>query len=1101
MTSLSLKLLGLPRVSVCQERIELGRKPLLVLALLSETQRETRFTRDLIAQWLWADKPSALGNLSTALNQIRAGLGYDPFVSDATTRQLHLHTPAVSDTDSALTDATSEHPGDWLRAWQALAQPFLDFPDPNWDARFETNFQDWLETRRTRFHALRRDLSARLAVQQLKQRSWQAALSFLQAAAPETGDPQEQLMLYRMLVCTALNQSDRARAAHRELLACLHELGGRPSADIEVACAMSVSEETAAAKALLEELFPEPVQEATVPFLGREELLRDLSAAVPRSLEGRVWVVQLIGEPGAGKTELARRWIQTLDDKRRAYLHAEGFSERLTPAWRTFDLVVRQLVRSRRTQLEDMPGELRAAIARFVPDLLDNEGDAPSEDERLLLLGVRWLLSDELRPTLLFLDDLQWIDPPSFGLILELLRKPPPRGLILIVTQRDTELGASTDLSRLGELIGREHIGISLDVPPLSHQTIAELAMRLGANDSDPDWLQLQSGGNPLYLLEMLEAHYTRPDHDGSTIPPSVGELIRYRLEALHSPQAKSVLEACAVLGEGATLLELKTVTQLSYETVVDTLSALRTTRVLRRGDTRIHFNHDLTLGVARNAITPERWQLLHLRAAQARRNKPELAAQHYWQALVDGTQTLDSDLMIDITDVFTRAAATQSLRGDTAAGTLWYDRALERSTTPAARASTLAKRARTHERLMQLDDAQRNLDQADLLFSALDPVSKAGLLNARATLLGTYFRDASATTQLAHKALDMLEGKESLEALAERGNALHNLGLAKWLEQDLGAAETYLRQALEIRRALGDLEKVGDTLQNLGLVLTDQVKPEARDFFEETLSIRERLGNLSNAARTHANLGLLSWKLGELIEAEQHYEKALERIQPIGEAVIAHAVYNNLGAIRFEQGNFREAREAYQKALSSPRIATSKPSLIMFRSNLVEVELRLGLWQDAQNNLDMGMELLQQVTNGTPSADAHYFQLAEFHLFRGDICALNDKLSEAADAFQSASSVARAGHRTDREAFALSKLARLRDSADVARQAVTLADTPMTRAALYAVERDFDSAQREIRKVNDPFEEARLLFDFALLTKDQDWHAKASTLLERLRN
>ncbi|NJK46485.1 MAG: tetratricopeptide repeat protein, partial [Pleurocapsa sp. SU_196_0] len=343
--------------------------------------------------------------------------------------------------------------------------------------------------------------------------------------------------------------------------------------------------------------------------------------------------------------------------------------------------------------------------------------------------------------------------------------------------------------------------------------------------------------------------------------------------------------------------------------------------------------------------------------------------------------------------------------------------------------------------------------------------------------------------------------GDATLEALTERGNALHNLGLAKWLEQDLKTAETYLREALEIRRALGDLEKVGDTLQNLGLVLTDQRKSEAREFFEETLSIRERLGNLSNAARTHANLGLLSWKLGQLTDAEQHYEKAIERIQPIGEEIIAHAVYNNLGAVRFEQGKFREAREAYHKALASPRIATSKPSLIMFRSNLVEVEIRLGLWQDANNNLNTGMELLRQVTNGTPSADAHYFQLTEFHLFKGDICAMNDQLSEAADAFQSASSVARAGHRTDREAFALSKLARLRDSADVARQAVTLADTPMTRAALYSVERDFDSAQREIRKVNDPFRRGSVAVRFRVPDKNDDWHVKANALLEQLKN
>ena len=67
-------------------------------------------------------------------------------------------------------------------------------------------------------------------------------------------------------------------------------------------------------------------------------------------------------------------------------------------------------------------------------------------------------------------------------------------------------------------------------------------------------------------------------------------------------------------------------------------------------------------------------------------------------------------------------------------------------------------------------------------------------------------------------KALALLEGLDSIEVLVERGNTLHNLGLAKWLEQDLQNAERYLREALEIRRALGDLEKVGDTLQNLGL-------------------------------------------------------------------------------------------------------------------------------------------------------------------------------------------------------------------------------------------------------------------------------------------
>jgi tetratricopeptide (TPR) repeat protein len=1098
---LEFRLLGRPQVLVEGQTLELGRKPVVLLALLCDLSNGSKPpTRDTLAQMLWAGKNNALGNLSTALNQIREVLGFDPFLSDDKNRTLQLGSEFSSDWQVQLQATQSENPNHWLEAWNAFTHEFLSFPELSWDSKFDLEFQSWLEDKRQELQQTRRSLSSRLALHHLASQNWLAALPFLEFVKPEIGDPQEQIVLYRMLVLTAINQPERARAAHRELLECLRELGGRPNSDIEAALAMANANEIAAARGLLTELFATQHQEKPVPFLGRDTTLEQLHSALPNSLEGRVWGVRLIGEPGAGKTELARHWIALLDPQKRAYLHAEGFSERHTPAWRTFDMVVRQLVRARRHDLEAMPSELRAAIARFVPDLLDVTGDAPSEDERLLLLGIRWLLSDEIRPTLLFLDDLQWIDPASFGLVLELLRKPPPRGLLLIVTQRDTETNTDLELSRLPELLQREHAGISLELPPLNETAIQELATRLGQPNTDTGWLKQQSGGNPLYLLEMFEADYVKPD--AALIPPNVQELIQYRLNTINqNVSAQLVLEACAVLGEGSTLLEIKTVTELGYDAVVEGLSILRNARVLRRGDTSIHFNHDLTLGVAKAHLTPERQQVLHLRAARARHDTPELAAQHYWNALQGGTITLDQSAMADITETFAKAGTSQSLRGDMTAGALWYDRALERATTPNTRVRTLTRRARVHERLMRLDEASQDLDRADLLIAGLDVVTRASLLNARANLLGTYFRDAQATAELANRALALLEGLDSIEVLVERGNTLHNLGLAKWLEQDLQNAERYLREALEIRRALGDLDKVGDTLQNLGLVLTDQKKPEAREVFEETLKIREHLGGLTNVAGVWGNIGLMCWKFGQLAEAEANYERALQVIQPIGEEVISHGIYNNLGAIRFAQGKFREARVAYQKALESPRIATSKPSLMMFRSNLVEVEIRLGLFQDAKDNLEIGMELLKQITNDIPSTESHFFQLTEFHLFWGDIFALTKDFLEAANAFQSASNIAKAGHMTDREAFALSKLARLRNSADVARQAIKLADTPMTRAALYAVEHDFDSAQFEIQKVNDPFEEARLMLDFAFLAGDQDWQIRGNQLLEQLKN
>jgi tetratricopeptide (TPR) repeat protein len=1092
-TRLEFRLLGRPQILVEGQPLELGRKPVVLLALLCDNSNHSKLpTRDTLAQMLWAGKSNALGSLSTALGQIRDVLGFDPFISDDKTRTLQFKTEFSSDWQEQLQATQSENPNRWLESWQALAHEFLGFPEPSWDAKFDLDVQNWLENKRQELTQLRRDLSLRLAVHHLKLQNWLAALPFLEFVKPEIGDPQEQTVLYRMLVLTATNQPERARLAHRELLECLRELGGRPNSDVEAAMAMANANEIAAARGLLIELFANQHQEKPVPFLGRETTLEQLHAALPNSLEGRVWGVRLIGEPGAGKTELARHWIALLDPQKRAYLHSEGFSERHTPAWRTFDMVVRQLVRARRHDLESMPNELRAAIARFVPDLLDVTGDAPSEDERLLLLGIRWLLSDEIRPTLLFLDDLQWIDPASFGLVLELLRKPPPRGMLLIVTQRDTEQNPTLELSRLPELLQREHAGISLELPPLNETAIQELATRLGQPNTDTGWLKQQSGGNPLYLLEMLEADYVKPD--AALIPPNVQELIQYRLNTINQNiSAQLVLEACAVLGEGSTLLEIKTVTELGYDAVVEGLSALRNARVLRRGDTSIHFNHDLTLGVAKAHLTPERQQVLQLRAARARHDTPELAAQHYWNALQGGTITLEPSQMADISETFAKAGTSQSLRGDMTAGALWYDRALERATTPNTRVRTLTRRARVHERLMRLDEASQDLDRADLLIAGLDVVTRASLLNARANLLGTYFRDAQATAELANRALALLEGLDSIEVLVERGNTLHNLGLAKWLEQDLQNAERYLREALEIRRALGDLDKVGDTLQNLGLVLTDQRKPEAQEVFEEALQLWGRLGNLSNSARTRANLGLLFWKLGKLAQAEQYFETALSTIQPVGEDVIAHAVYNNLGAVRFEQGKFREAREAYQRALKSPRVAKSKPGLALFRTNLVEVEIRLGLLNEAQENLRLGYELLVQVAN-----DA---LLTEFYLFEGDIFVLLGKFSGSIEKYDLARNAAQRGHKPEREAIALSKQARLESNLELARQAMTLSDNPMTRTALYTVEKDFLNAHQEIQKMNDTFEEARLLLDFAYLTNETHWHLHAIQLLEQLKS
>ena len=142
MTRLDFHFLGRPQIQLQGQPLELGRKPLVLLALLSDPTNGTKLpTRDILAHMLWAGKSNALGSLSTALNQIREALGFDPFFSDDKTRALGFNTEFQSDLLTQLQAIQSEEPSHWLETWQALSQEFLGFPEPAWDAKFDLSFK------------------------------------------------------------------------------------------------------------------------------------------------------------------------------------------------------------------------------------------------------------------------------------------------------------------------------------------------------------------------------------------------------------------------------------------------------------------------------------------------------------------------------------------------------------------------------------------------------------------------------------------------------------------------------------------------------------------------------------------------------------------------------------------------------------------------------------------------------------------------------------------------------------------------------------------------------------------------------------------------
>jgi tetratricopeptide (TPR) repeat protein/DNA-binding SARP family transcriptional activator len=1089
MPKLRLTLLGEPNAQLDGVKLELGFRALLLLCLISlpRDEHQAHWSRSELAKWLWPMHKRPLSNLSQELYKLRNTLGQSAFDSDAQTLVLLLE--HHSDLAEQQQHANSEIPEHWLLAWNALGSPLLAFLEPDWDQEFSLGFNEWLQTQRDQLETTRRDLGLRLAQHCLRRKNWDEASVFLETITQDAFAVPETVFLQRMLALTANTHSRQAEQVFQTLTSTLFEQNIQPATDLRVALELAQSHQVDAAQLWLNELFPPETERAEMPFVGRTTDLTALLRSVPSPLEGKAWAIVIEGEPGAGKTMLARALLEQLDPSGQRFLKAESFGELGTPAWRTFDRVVRQLVRRLARSIQDLPEETIASLARFVPDLLTAPSEElPEEEDRLLFAAIRALMTSADHPSLLFLDDLQWVDEASLGLLLELMHRPPARGFLLIATHRDTEPNNALH-TRLFDLMTRERCGLRWALKPFDPNTVQELAQALDAPTADTTWMHAQTGGNPMYLNEMFKAGLVQPSKNSDTA--NLEQLIQRRLETLPA-DALNVLEACTVLGDGANLFEIKQTSNLDYEPTVAALAVLRQTKLLTQSETGIRFNHPITKETAFSRLSLERKQLLNLRAAQVRLDRPEMAAMHYWAAFNEGQIKPPTEELREVVEVFTRTATIHALRGNKQEGLTWFERSLAYTADSGLRVQTLTKRARVYERLLEYPDAERDLKHAETLSTAADPMTQVTVLNARGLLLANGLRDANNARQFAERALKILDKLEGRNTAMARADSLNTLGLAGWLENNLENAEHFHREALDVRRAFNDPERIQMSLQNLGNVLTLRNDPQAEALFNEAIGIAEKLGDVTNVARGYANLGYLMIRLEKFAEAEQLFEHALKIIEPIGEMVIAHAVRNNLGIVRFYQGKFAEARVAYLTAFDSPRIAQDKPFRTLFLNNVIESELRLGLYDEASEHLSVAFALMHDVQNRAIETDLYFYQ--------GELQVLLGQISEAISSFHNALHAARDGYRKDREETILVRLAMLENNAGMAHEALRLIETATTRAALMAVSGNSEEAHQEILSHKDNFERARFLDDLTRLSGIPTYADMAKAILVALR-
>lgn len=301
----------------------------------------------------------------------------------------------------------------------------------------------------------------------------------------------------------------------------------------------------------------------------RESELAELERSLANIDDTGGRVVLIRGEAGIGKSALVSAFLELHEGEIHAYT---GYCDDL---------------------LTPQPLGPIWDLADQVPDLVDS---LEKSDRRGVMGNLRDLLSGTLRPTVVVIEDTQWIDEASLDVVRYLGRRISDAYGLLILTYRDSEVDYEHPLRSVIASIAPPAI-VRVNVTPLSPAAVKEFT---GDSGLDVQRLVDLTGGNPLLVSELSTAGLDQ-------IPASIQESVLGRAAKLPAG-AKDLLDTIAVVPGG---LELDLILQIGDFDQRE-LDKVSRTGLLEVGADRIAFRHEIIRRAYETALTPSRSKTLN---------------------------------------------------------------------------------------------------------------------------------------------------------------------------------------------------------------------------------------------------------------------------------------------------------------------------------------------------------------------------------------------------------------------------------------------------------------------------------------------------------